>query len=174
MCISPKFFGGQLNAWINRKLVSREVRKLLFSVVKKWWRPGWRCVSSTKGIYFNKENSFILRDCSDWKLDSTISLKLTDLLLGCYINLFGGIEVRRKRSWTWNINFGTGTSAERNKQQPKANRGVGIIVAQNNQSSQTSIPVKRRRRVIRTITLKRKQITAEIKTGKEQRCYYKD
>ena len=121
--------------------------------------------------FLNKGNGFILRDCSNWKLDSTISLELTDLLLGCYINLLGGIEVRGERSLSRNINFGTCTSAGRNKQQPKANRGVGILVGQNNQSSQTSISVKRRRRVIRTITLKRKQITAEIKPGKEQRCY---
>ena len=33
--ISRKLFLDQLNTWINRKLVSREVRKLLFSAVKK-------------------------------------------------------------------------------------------------------------------------------------------
>ena len=30
--------------------------------------------------YVNKGNGFSLRDCSDLKLDSTISLELTDLL----------------------------------------------------------------------------------------------
>ena len=65
--------------------------------------------------------------------------------------------------FSWNFNFGTGTLAGRNKQQLKANRGVRIIVAQNNQSSQTLIPVKRRRRTIRTKTLKCKQITAEVR-----------
>ena len=30
--------------------------------------------------FVNKGNGFILRDCSDWELDSTISLELTDLL----------------------------------------------------------------------------------------------
>ena len=30
--------------------------------------------------FVNKGNGFILRDCSDWKLDFTISLQLTDLL----------------------------------------------------------------------------------------------
>ena len=87
-----------------------------------------------------------------------------------YINFLGGIEVRGQRSWSWNINFGTETSAGRNKQQLKANRGVGIIVAQNNQSSQMSISVKHRR-AVRTKTLKCKQITPEIKAGKQQRCY---
>ena len=29
--------------------------------------------------FANKGNGFILRDCSDWELDSTISLELTDL-----------------------------------------------------------------------------------------------
>ena len=33
--ISPKLFVDRLNAWINRKLVSGEVRKLFFSVVKR-------------------------------------------------------------------------------------------------------------------------------------------
>ena len=33
-----------------------------------------------KTDFVNKENGFILRDCSDWELDSTISLNLTDLL----------------------------------------------------------------------------------------------
>ena len=36
---------------------------------------------------------------------------------------------------------------------------------------QTSIPVKRRRREIRTKTQKGKQITAEIKTGKQQGAF---
>ena len=30
--------------------------------------------------FVNKGNGFIVSDCSDWKLDSTISLELTDLL----------------------------------------------------------------------------------------------
>ena len=30
--------------------------------------------------FVNKGNGFILRDCSDWELDSRISLELTDLL----------------------------------------------------------------------------------------------
>ena len=41
-----------------------------------------------------------------------------------------------------------------------------IIGAQNDQSSQTSIPVKRRRRTIRTKTLKCKQITADNQNRK--------
>ena len=65
------------------------------------------------------------------------------------------------------------TANNSKKQQLKANRGVGIIVAQNNQNSQASIPVKRRRRAIRTTTLKSKQVTAEIKAGKHRRCYFK-
>ena len=36
-----------------------------------------------------------------------------------------------------NFNFGTETSAGRKKKHQKANRGVGIIVAENNKSSQT-------------------------------------
>ena len=30
--------------------------------------------------FVNKGNGFISRDCSDWELDPTISLELTDLL----------------------------------------------------------------------------------------------
>ena len=86
------------------------------------------------------------------------------------INFLGGIEVPGQRP-NHEISISVlDSSAERTKHQLKANRGVRIIVAQNNQSSQTSIPVKRRRRTIRTKTLKCKQITAEIKTGKQRRC----
>ena len=35
MWSSPKLFLDHLNSWINQKLVSQEVRKLLFSAVKK-------------------------------------------------------------------------------------------------------------------------------------------
>ena len=49
---------------------------------------------------------------------------------------------------------------KKKKQQQKANGGVGIIVVQNNQSSQTSIPVKRSLRAIRKKTLRCKQITS--------------
>ena len=37
-----------------------------------------------------------MRDCSDWELDSTISLELTDLPDDISISL-GGIEVRGQR-----------------------------------------------------------------------------
>ena len=48
--------------------------------------------------FANKGNVFIfLRDCSDWELDSTISLELTDLLDDISI-LLGGIKVRGQRS----------------------------------------------------------------------------
>ena len=47
--------------------------------------------------FVNKGNGFILRDCSDWELDSTISLELTDLPDDISISL-GGIEVRGQRS----------------------------------------------------------------------------
>ena len=33
-----------------------------------------------KSDFVKKGNSFILRDCPDWELDSTILLELTDLL----------------------------------------------------------------------------------------------
>ena len=117
----------------------------------------------------NKGNGFILRDCSDWELDSTISLELTDLLDDISIFL-GGTEVGGQRSLSQKFQFRYWNLGRKKKQQQKANRGVGIIVAQNNQSSQTSILVKRRRRTVRKKTLKCKQITAEIKTGKQQRC----
>ena len=117
--------------------------------------------------FLNKGNGFILRDCSDWELDSAISLKLTGLLDDISYQFFSRDWSLRTAILVVNFNCGTGTSAGRSKQQLKANRGVGIIVAQNKQSSQTPIPVKRRRRAIRTKTLKCKQITAEIKTGKQ-------
>ena len=47
--------------------------------------------------FVNKGNGFILRDCSDWELDSTISLELIDLPGDISIFL-GGIEVRGQRS----------------------------------------------------------------------------
>ena len=47
--------------------------------------------------FVNKGNGFILRDCSDWELDSTIPLELTDLPDDISISL-GGIEVRGQRS----------------------------------------------------------------------------
>ena len=47
--------------------------------------------------FVNKGNGFILRDCSDWELDYTISLELTDLPGDISIFL-GGIEVRGQRS----------------------------------------------------------------------------
>ena len=47
--------------------------------------------------FVNKGNGFILRDYSDWELDSTISLELTDLPDDISISL-GGIEVRGQRS----------------------------------------------------------------------------
>ena len=47
--------------------------------------------------FVNKGNGFTLRDCSGWKLDSTISLELIDLLDDISIFL-GGIEVREQRS----------------------------------------------------------------------------
>ena len=121
-----------------------------------------------QGDFVTKGNGFLLKGSPDWELDSTISLEMTDLLDDISVFLWGGTEVRGQRSYSWNFNFGTGTSAGRNKQQQKANRGVGIIVAQNNPSSQTSIPGKRCRPAIRTKTLKCKQITAEIKTGKHR------
>ena len=69
------------------------------------------------------------------------------------------------------------TVKERNLQR-KIDRGEDMIVAHNNQSSQnrqlTSIPVNRVQRhrlgSDRTKTPTRKQITAEIKIGKQQRC----
>ena len=98
--------------------------------------------------FVNKGNGFVLKDCPDWELDSTISLELTDLLDDIIISFLGGIY--------WSLWTAT---------------GVAIIIAHNNQSSQTSIfPVKRHRRAIQTKTFQCKQITAEIKTGKQQRC----
>ena len=47
--------------------------------------------------FVNKGNSFILKDCPDWELDSTISLELTALLDDISVFL-GGIEVRGQRS----------------------------------------------------------------------------
>ena len=48
--------------------------------------------------FVNKGNGFIfLKDCSDWELDSTILLELTDLPDDISIFL-GGIEVRGERS----------------------------------------------------------------------------
>ena len=120
--------------------------------------------------FVNKGNGFTLRDCSDWELDSTISLELTDLLHDISISL-GGTEVGGQRSLSQKFQFRYWNLGRKKKQQQKANGGVGIIVAQNNQSSQTSILGKRRRRTVRKKTLKCKQITAEIKTGKQQRCY---
>ena len=117
-----------------------------------------------------KGNGFILRDSSDWELDSTISLELTDLLDDISIFL-GGTEVGGQRSLSQKFQFRYWNLGRKKKQQQKANRGMGIIVSQNNQSSQTSILGKRRRRTVRKKTLKCKQITAEIKTGKQQRCY---
>ena len=69
------------------------------------------------------------------------------------------------------------TVKERNLQR-KIDRGEDMIVAHNNRSSQnrqlSSIPVnrvqRRRRGSDRTKTPTRKQITAEIKIGKQQRC----
>ena len=91
--------------------------------------------------FVNKGIGFILGDCSYWD------------------------------PYHINFNFALKPRLEEKKKHQKANRGVGIIVAENNQSSQTSILVKRRRRAIRTKTLKCKQITADIKTGKQQKCY---
>ena len=34
----------------------------------------------TESDFVNKGNGFILRNCSDWELDSSISLELTGLL----------------------------------------------------------------------------------------------
>ena len=132
----------QLKAWINRKLVSQEVRKLLFNAVKKSWRPGWRCVSSPKVICKQRKWFYFERLL---RLEARFhDFVGVDLFATVIYQFFGVIEVRGHRSWPWNINFGTGTLPGRNKQLLKTNRGVGIIVAQNNQSSQTSIPVKRR------------------------------
>ena len=68
-------------SWINRKLVSPEVRK------KSFIQRCQEIMASLVEVRFidesdfvNKGNGFILRDCSDWELDSTISLELTDLL----------------------------------------------------------------------------------------------
>ena len=47
--------------------------------------------------FVNKGNGFILKDCPDWELDSTISLELTALLDDIAVFL-GGIEVRGQRS----------------------------------------------------------------------------
>ena len=43
--------------------------------------------------FVNKGNGFVLKDCPDWELDSTISLELTDLLDDIIISFLGGIEV---------------------------------------------------------------------------------
>ena len=166
MWISPKLFLDQFNAWINRKLVSREVRCSALSRNNgvpgggAFHRRKWFCKQRK---WFHLERLFRL----EARFHDFVAV---DWFARWYINFLGGIEVRGQRSWSWNINFGTETSAGRNKQQLKANRGVGIIVAQNNQSSQMSISVKHRR-AVRTKTLKCKQITPEIKAGKQQRCY---
>ena len=48
--------------------------------------------------FANKGNGFIfLRDCSDWELDSTISLKLTDLLDD--ISFFHEISISVLEPW---------------------------------------------------------------------------
>ena len=66
-------------SWINRKLVSPEVGK------KSFIQRCQEIMASLVEVRFidesdfaNKGNGFILRDCSDWELDSTISLELTD------------------------------------------------------------------------------------------------
>ena len=144
-------------------MVSREVRKLLMASLveaafhrRKWFCKQWKRFYLERlfrlGARFHNfvGNDWFARWC---------------------INFLGGIEVPGQQpNHEISISVLHGTSAGRTKQQLKANRGVRIIVAQNNQSSQTSIPVKRRRRTIRTKTLKCKQITAEIKTGKQRRC----
>ena len=56
--------------------------------------------------FVNKGNGFTLRDCSDWELDSSISLELTDLLDDISISADSDPYHR-------NFNFGTGTSAGR-------------------------------------------------------------
>ena len=43
------YFLDQLNVWINRKLVSREVRKLLFSAVKKTKRGNYNVKDQKRG-----------------------------------------------------------------------------------------------------------------------------
>ena len=162
MWISP-IFVGQLNAWINRKLVSKRASNFYSALSRNngvsrggaFHRRKWFC---------KQRNWFYL------ELDSTISLELTDLLDDKSI-FWEELKSADSDPNHRNFNLGNGTSAGRKKQQQKANRAVGVIVAQNNQSSQRSILEKRRRRAIRTKTLKCKQITVKIKTGKQQRCY---
>ena len=62
--------------------------------------------------FVNKGNGFILRDCSDWELDSTISLELTDLLDD--ISVFQDeLKSADRDPYHRNFNFRTGTSAGR-------------------------------------------------------------
>ena len=78
--------------------------------------------------FVNKGNGFTLRDCSDWELDSSISLELTDLLDDISIFL-GGTEVGGERSLSQKFQFRYWNLGRKKKQQQKANGGVGIIVA---------------------------------------------
>ena len=77
MWISPKLFLDRLNAWINRKFASREIRNSALSRNNgvprgdAFHRPKW---------VGNKGNGLLLKGCPDWELDSTISLEMTDLL----------------------------------------------------------------------------------------------
>ena len=125
-------------------------------------------VSSTKG--------FIVKDNRDWEIDSLISLDLADSL-----DHISDFEEELKSvdsdslseisipSATYydsdNRDYGEGTSAAKKKKavkernlQRNLNRGEEMISAQNNQSSQLSIPVKpvqRRRRGSNKITNKK-------------------
>ena len=59
--------------------------------------------------FVNKGIGFILRDCSGWELDSTISLELTDLLDDISVfRRFADSDPNHR-----NFNFGSGTSAGR-------------------------------------------------------------
>ena len=78
--------------------------------------------------FVNKGNGFTLRDCSDWELDSSISLELTDLLDDISIFL-GGTEVGGERSLSQKFQFRYWNLGRKKKQQQKANGGVEIIVA---------------------------------------------
>ena len=86
-----------------------------------------------------------------------------------YISLSGGIDSADSDP-NHEISISVLETRQEEKKTAKGKYRSANNRPQNNQSSQTSIPVKRCRLAIRTKTLKCKQITAEIKTGKQQRC----
>ena len=74
--------------------------------------------------FVNKGNGFTLRDCSDWELDSSISLELTDLLDDISIFL-GGTEVGGQRSLSQKFQFRYWNLGRKKKTTAKGKRRSG-------------------------------------------------